>query len=162
MDFIISFRSYPIEFYTTSHYDNYIDEIGDIYSHKSTYFALETLKKTLPVPVIGVIEPGAISAFQSTKNGKIGVIGTDGTIRSKAYHEAIRKSFVELEELNYTFKGKIREDSGTRSRPFPLQLFLRLILIDIPRKICLTPNPDRGKINMIGTVPEYLNESIYK
>ncbi len=57
----------------------------------SSAIALETLKKTLPVPVIGVIEPGAISASQSTKNGRIGVIGTDGTIRSRAYHEAISK-----------------------------------------------------------------------
>ena len=57
----------------------------------SSAIALETLKKTLQVPVIGVIEPGAISASQITKKGRIGVIGTDGTIRSRAYHEAISK-----------------------------------------------------------------------
>jgi len=57
----------------------------------SASIALQTLSKILPVPVIGVIEPGAISAVSATKNGKIGVIGTDGTIQSQAYPQAIAK-----------------------------------------------------------------------
>jgi glutamate racemase len=55
----------------------------------SASVALQTLAKNLPVPVIGVIEPGAIAAVQASKNGKIGVIGTDGTIQSQAYPTAI-------------------------------------------------------------------------
>lgn len=55
----------------------------------SSAVALDYLKKNLPVPVIGVIEPGSISAMQKTKNNRIGIIGTEGTIRSNAYSTAI-------------------------------------------------------------------------
>ena len=54
-------------------------------------FALPALKKTLPIPVIGVIEPGAKAAVSTTKNKKIGIIGTEGTINSKSYPKAINK-----------------------------------------------------------------------
>lgn len=57
----------------------------------SSAIALEELKKIFPVPVIGVIEPGAISAVENSKNGRIGIIGTEGTIRSKAYSKSISK-----------------------------------------------------------------------
>ncbi len=52
-------------------------------------FALDHLKKTLSIPVIGVIEPGARAAVSATQNGIIGIIGTAGTIRSGAYQDAI-------------------------------------------------------------------------
>lgn len=48
-------------------------------------FALETLSHELPVPVIGVLKPGAKAAAKATKNGRIGVIATNGTIRSGLY-----------------------------------------------------------------------------
>jgi len=57
----------------------------------STAFALSVLKKRFPIPVIGVIEPGAKEAVQSTKNKRIGVIGTRGTVESKAYERSIKK-----------------------------------------------------------------------
>lgn len=47
--------------------------------------ALELLQKEFDIPVIGVIKPGATAAANVTKNGKIGVIGTYGTIASGAY-----------------------------------------------------------------------------
>ncbi len=47
--------------------------------------ALELLQKEFDIPVIGVIKPGASAAANVTKNGKIGVIGTYGTIASGAY-----------------------------------------------------------------------------
>jgi glutamate racemase len=50
-------------------------------------FALETVKREISIPVIGVVKPGAKTAAQTTKNGNIGVIGTEGTIRSKIYSE---------------------------------------------------------------------------
>lgn len=52
-------------------------------------FALEELQKELPVPVVGVIEPGVTSALRVTKTGRIGVIGTEGTIASGAYVRSI-------------------------------------------------------------------------
>lgn len=55
----------------------------------SSSVALKFLKKILPVPVIGVIEPGARAAVQYSKNGRIGVIGTVATIRSNSYTREI-------------------------------------------------------------------------
>lgn len=51
--------------------------------------AMPLLKKTLQVPVTGVIQPGARAAVDATRNGRIGVIGTRGTIQSGAYERAI-------------------------------------------------------------------------
>ncbi|MFC1887418.1 glutamate racemase [Candidatus Cloacimonadota bacterium] len=56
----------------------------------SSAVALEQLQRNFSVPVIGVIIPGAEAAVKATNNNRIGVIGTDGTIRSKAYFNAIR------------------------------------------------------------------------
>jgi glutamate racemase len=51
--------------------------------------ALPNLEKTLSVPVIGVILPGAKAAIAATQNRRIGVIGTRATIKSGAYERAI-------------------------------------------------------------------------
>lgn len=56
----------------------------------ATAHALSTLRNELPVPVIGVVEPGARAAVKATRTGHIGVIGTAGTIKSGAYERAIR------------------------------------------------------------------------
>jgi glutamate racemase len=56
----------------------------------STAHALETLQSASPVPVIGVIEPGARAAVAATRGGPVGVIGTAGTIASNAYRRAIQ------------------------------------------------------------------------
>jgi glutamate racemase len=55
----------------------------------STAHALETLQAESPVPVIGVIEPGARAAAAGDGGRPIGVIGTAGTIASNAYAKAI-------------------------------------------------------------------------
>ena len=52
--------------------------------------AFDILQDDFDIPVIGVINPGARAASESTKNGKIGVIGTHGTISSGAYKKAIQ------------------------------------------------------------------------
>src|SRR5437868_15366529 len=54
--------------------------------------ALPLLAEKFPVPVIGVIEPGARAALQATRNRHVGVIGTRATIRSGAYEKALRAS----------------------------------------------------------------------
>jgi glutamate racemase len=53
--------------------------------------ALPTLKRLFPIPVVGVIEPGAKRAVEVSRTGRIGVIGTAGTIRSSAYTRAIKR-----------------------------------------------------------------------
>lgn len=56
----------------------------------ATAHALPLLRDELPIPVLGVIEPGARAAVRASARGHIGVIGTAGTIRSGAYERAIR------------------------------------------------------------------------
>ncbi len=51
--------------------------------------AIEVLREEVPVPVMGVIAPGAQVAVQRTREGRVGVIGTLGTVESGAYHQAI-------------------------------------------------------------------------
>lgn len=52
-------------------------------------FALTAMRQRYDVPVIGVIEPGARKAVKATKSRRIGIIGTEGTIRSNSYVKAI-------------------------------------------------------------------------
>lgn len=54
-------------------------------------YALETVKKNLDIPIIGVINAGARTAVEATHNGKIGVIGTEGTIGSGIYTEVMKQ-----------------------------------------------------------------------
>lgn len=57
----------------------------------ATAHGLAALRSELPVPVIGVIEPGARAAVGASATGSIGVLGTAGTVRSGAYERAIRE-----------------------------------------------------------------------
>jgi glutamate racemase len=50
--------------------------------------ALPALERALPLPVIGVVGPGARAAVRRT-HGSVGVIGTESTIASGAYHRAL-------------------------------------------------------------------------
>jgi glutamate racemase len=56
----------------------------------ATAVALDTIRKSLDIPVVGVIHPGARSAIKKTRSGIVGVIGTEGTIKSHAYEEALQ------------------------------------------------------------------------
>ena len=51
--------------------------------------ALSELQSSLSVPVIGVVEPGARALVNKTRNNRIAVIGTVGTIASGAYENAV-------------------------------------------------------------------------
>jgi glutamate racemase len=50
---------------------------------------LDDLAAELPVPVLGVIEPGVRALIGATRNQRVGVIGTVGTIGSGAYQRAV-------------------------------------------------------------------------
>ena len=54
-------------------------------------FALETIRKDVPVPIVGVVKPGARTASKTTRNGRIGIIGTEGTINSGLYAEYLNE-----------------------------------------------------------------------
>lgn len=53
--------------------------------------AIPTLRQEFDLPIIGVIEPGAKIANETTSNGKIGVVGTRATIGNKAYSKELNK-----------------------------------------------------------------------
>jgi glutamate racemase len=57
----------------------------------SSAVALPVLKRRLPIPVIGVIDPPSREAALRTRTKKIGVIGTRATVNSQAYVKAIKK-----------------------------------------------------------------------
>ena len=71
----------------------------------ATAHAADELRRRLPIPVIGVVSPGAREAVRSTRSGTIGVIGTRGTIESGSYERAILG---------------LRADVSVRSVPCPL------------------------------------------
>lgn len=52
--------------------------------------ALPALGRELPVPVVGVIEPGARAARAASRGGSVVVLGTVGTVRSEAYPRSLR------------------------------------------------------------------------
>lgn len=59
-------------------------------------FALETIARESDIPVIGVIYAGALTASRATKNGRVGVIGTRGTVKSRIYEQVIHSMNPEI------------------------------------------------------------------
>lgn len=57
----------------------------------SSAWALPAIRRAVKVPVIGVIEPGARAALSVSRGRRIGVIGTEATVKSGAYPAAIKK-----------------------------------------------------------------------
>ncbi len=51
--------------------------------------ALPALRQAFPIPVLGVVEPGARAAARASRAGRIGVIGTQSAVASGAYQAAI-------------------------------------------------------------------------
>ena len=75
--------------------------------------ALAPLAKALaPVPVIGVIEPGARAAVAATRNRRIAVIATEGTVKGEAYPRAIRALTGEMERGAAALPGVRRARRG--------------------------------------------------
>ncbi|PZN31990.1 MAG: glutamate racemase [Proteobacteria bacterium] len=89
--------------------------------------ALPLLRERLsPIPVIGVIEPGAAAGCGASRSGRIAVIATEGTVAGGAYQEAIARMragaqvqaractlFVALAEEGWT-EGEIAETVARR------------------------------------------------
>jgi len=80
--------------------------------------ALESLQAALPVPVIGVIDPGVRSMVQVTQTGRVAVIGTVGTIGSGAYQRAVAETGAPVELtlaacpgfVEFVERGELRSD----------------------------------------------------
>ena len=65
----------------------------------ATAQALDVVSQEFDTPIIGVIAPGARAAIRETKNKKIGVAGTEGTIRSNMYTKVIKSMDPEAEVI---------------------------------------------------------------
>ncbi|RKD31989.1 glutamate racemase [Lacrimispora algidixylanolytica] len=65
----------------------------------ATAFALEIVEQELKIPVMGVIHAGAKTAVEATRNGKIGIIGTEGTIRSGVYTKMMEEMRDDIEVI---------------------------------------------------------------
>jgi glutamate racemase len=92
--------------------------------------AMDALAAEHDLPMLGVIGPGARRAVEHSRSGRIGVIGTRGTIASQAYVEAIRELspeahvvstacplFVPLAEEGWTDNDVARQVAGTYLGP---------------------------------------------
>ncbi|BBH19105.1 glutamate racemase [Paenibacillus baekrokdamisoli] len=66
----------------------------------ATAVALEDIRSRVTIPVVGVIHPGARAANGRTQSGVVGVIGTEGTIRSAAYEHALKGLSPNLEVIS--------------------------------------------------------------
>lgn len=81
--------------------DGFVQQIGSwlvergikllvIACNTATAAGLAHAQRTFPVPVVGVVEPGARAAVHATRNRRVGVIATKATVESDAYTKAIR------------------------------------------------------------------------
>ena len=93
----------------------------------ATAAGLVAAQETFDIPIIGVVEPGARAAVRATKNRRLGVIGTTGTIDSNVYSEAVRAldagatvfsvatpQFVDIVEEGLVFDGDDDVESHIR------------------------------------------------
>ena len=68
-------------------------------------YALDELEKEIDVPIIGVIKPGARTAAEVTRNGRIGVIATEATIGSQMYNKYIQELNKDLKEKKKLYQS---------------------------------------------------------
>jgi glutamate racemase len=96
----------------------------------ATAALLETDPPDFPVPVVGVIQPAVTAAVRATATGRVGVIGTAGTVRSGAYERAMDAAapqvdlyaqacprFVELAERGRTTDPEVRSVAASYLAP---------------------------------------------
>lgn len=87
----------------------------------ATAASLEAAKKHYDIPIIGVIQPGVRAAISASQNNRIGVIGTNATIKSEIYQETLRtikpnlfvtakacQQFVDIVEQNLVYTREAR------------------------------------------------------
>jgi len=98
--------------------------------HTASSFALGFLERHFKHPILGVIEPGVEMALQTSRSGRIGVIGTHATIGSGAYLQAFARHdprmkvfqaacplFVPFVEEGYLSDPVTRQIASTYLRP---------------------------------------------
>lgn len=107
----------------------------------ATAAAIDDIRSRVHIPVLGVITPGARAAIKHSASGRIGVIGTEGTIRSGAYETALRRispgvrvvslacpAFVPIVEQGLYHSESVRETVCAALRPLKRESIDTLIL----------------------------------
>lgn len=97
---IIKYACQDVRFLLSKNVDAILIACGTVSAN-----AIDVLRQEFDVPIFGVVEAAAKKACELTRNGKVGIIGTNATVKSGAYVEHIRS---------------IREDIETVSTPCPL------------------------------------------
>ncbi len=69
--------------------DNHNVKMVVVACNTASAAALDDLQSKFELPIIGVIDPGIRATKRATRNKKVGVIGTVGTISSQAYQKAV-------------------------------------------------------------------------
>ncbi len=85
-DIIIKYAKQDVRFLLSKKVDAILIACGTVSAN-----ALSILRKEFDLPIFGVVEAAAHAAGKATKNGKIGIIGTNATIASRAYEKEIAK-----------------------------------------------------------------------
>ncbi|WP_261806683.1 glutamate racemase [Lapidilactobacillus luobeiensis] len=94
----------------------------------ATADALEVIKPQLQIPVVGVILPGTRAAIKATKNRRIGVIATEGTINSGAYQQAINARDPQLEVISLAVpKFVTLVESGQYATPIARKIVAEML-----------------------------------
>lgn len=109
--------------------------------NSATAAALEDVSAAVAVPVVGVIQPAVRAAIRATRNGRVGLIGTQATVGSGAYQEAFRRagddvrviaqacpSFVEFVERGDTTSPALMEAAAQYLAPLQAARVDTLIL----------------------------------
>jgi glutamate racemase len=106
--------------------------------------ALDEIKHAVPVPVIGVIEPGALLAKHATRSGQVCVIGTQATISSHAYEKALAALGVAAQEKACPLFVPLVEEGWT-DHPVTVQvasIYFDELFADCAMSMGASANPD--------------------
>jgi glutamate racemase len=120
-------------------------ELLVIACNTASALALDAIQEAVPVPVLGVIEPGAAAARAASRTGDVLVIATDATVQSHAYSAACRAQglralekacplLVPLVEEGWTgpsVAGAAGGDSAAQTAPAPPQMAVTAEVIRI-------------------------------
>lgn len=94
----------------------------------ATAAALTEVRNQLPIPVLGVIEPGARAAIKATRQNRIGVIGTQGTINSGAYEKTLKRIHPGLTVYSLACPPFVPlVESGHRNSPLALEVVRKVL-----------------------------------
>jgi glutamate racemase len=103
--------------------------------------ALDAIQDAVPVPVLGVIEPGAAAARSASQTGDVLVIATDATVQSRAYSAACRAQGLRALEKACPLLVPLVEEGWT-AHPVTAEV-IRIYLDELLRDAAaLSLNPD--------------------